>query len=316
MREYVMLAKKWTGQDVTGWYMSEKYDGMRAVWDGLGPEYTGPRPWARSGDGATGLWSRYGNVIHAPDWWTAGLPRGVILDGELLAQGPGGTWKNSVSICRSHDAGDRWEDVRYLVFDAPKSFVFASPGHVRGGPCRNFEIAGPSAHTDTLYQKVTGVRYQDVYANLYDLWSDQGDDALWSVVEQREVKTVNHVYDYLDEIINRADGPGEGVMLRSPELWVPKRCANLLKVKQVDTGTGEVVGYTPGEGKYKGMVGALCIRGCGDLSGVGFYLSGMTDAERKEPPVIGAVVRFAHTGLTHNGVPREARYKGVCHENS
>lgn len=45
--------------------MSEKFDGIRALWNG------------------ESLVSRQGNVIKAPHWFTEGFPKGIVLDGEL-----------------------------------------------------------------------------------------------------------------------------------------------------------------------------------------------------------------------------------------
>ena len=59
------LAEKWTSEDPTGYYMSEKLDGMRCLWDGLT------------------LRTRNGNLIHAPDKMIAQLPS-IALDGELF----------------------------------------------------------------------------------------------------------------------------------------------------------------------------------------------------------------------------------------
>ena len=50
-----------------GWYMSKKYDGYRAMWDG------------------SRFVSRQGNVYNAPEWFTRHLPKNVVLDGELYA---------------------------------------------------------------------------------------------------------------------------------------------------------------------------------------------------------------------------------------
>src|SRR5690242_7567841 len=62
----LLLANVWDPSvDPTGWWMSEKYDGLRGYWDGRK------------------LWSRKGNLIHAPDYFLAELPRDVALDGEL-----------------------------------------------------------------------------------------------------------------------------------------------------------------------------------------------------------------------------------------
>ena len=54
--------------DPTGWWLSEKLDGVRAYWDG------------------TRLLSRTGIRYWAPDWFLAALPAELALDGEL---GPG-----------------------------------------------------------------------------------------------------------------------------------------------------------------------------------------------------------------------------------
>ena len=62
----VLLAENWDGElDPTGWWLSEKLDGLRAYRDG------------------TKFISRLGNVFHAPDWFIAGLPKHP-LDGELF----------------------------------------------------------------------------------------------------------------------------------------------------------------------------------------------------------------------------------------
>ena len=64
----VMLAQKYEeGKiDPTGWFISEKLDGVRAYWSG------------------EGFYSRNGNQFHAPAWYTKDLPK-EPLDGELWA---------------------------------------------------------------------------------------------------------------------------------------------------------------------------------------------------------------------------------------
>ena len=61
-----MTATEWDNEkrDPTGWYMTEKYDGMRLYWNGKR------------------FYSRQGNVIHAPDSITKDLPT-IPLDGEI-----------------------------------------------------------------------------------------------------------------------------------------------------------------------------------------------------------------------------------------
>ncbi|MGO8750290.1 MAG: DNA ligase [Thermoguttaceae bacterium] len=96
----LLLAQSWDNAlDLTGWWMSEKLDGVRAFWDGKQ------------------FLSRQGNLYHAPDWFVAGLPD-TPLDGELWIDRK--QFQRSVSIVRRQDKSDHWKEVRFLVFDAPK----------------------------------------------------------------------------------------------------------------------------------------------------------------------------------------------------
>jgi DNA ligase 1 len=95
----LLLAERWDNQaDLSGWWMSEKLDGVRAYWDGKQ------------------FLSRLGNLYHAPEWFVEGLPD-VPLDGELWIDRK--MFQRTVSIVRRQDKTDLWREVRYLVFDAP-----------------------------------------------------------------------------------------------------------------------------------------------------------------------------------------------------
>ncbi len=95
----LLLANSWENdEDLTGWWMSEKLDGVRAWWDGRQ------------------FLSRQGNVFHAPDWFVAGLPN-VPLDGELWLDRK--AFQRTVSIVRRQDKSDHWREIKYLLFDAP-----------------------------------------------------------------------------------------------------------------------------------------------------------------------------------------------------
>ena len=97
----LLLAESWDGElDPTGWWMSEKLDGVRAYWDGKQ------------------FLSRKNNIFRAPDWFTAGLPP-MPLDGELWIARK--AFQRTVSVVRRQDKADVWKEVRYLVFDAPKA---------------------------------------------------------------------------------------------------------------------------------------------------------------------------------------------------
>ena len=95
----LLLAHVWEPSiDLTGWWMSEKLDGVRAYWS--------------QGQ----LVSRLGNRYLAPSWFTAGLPD-VPLDGELW--GGRKKFQRTVSIARRQDASEHWRELRFVVFDAP-----------------------------------------------------------------------------------------------------------------------------------------------------------------------------------------------------
>ena len=87
------------GIDVTAYWVSEKYDGVRALWTGRE------------------LVSRQGLPIRAPAWFTAGWPA-TPLDGELWAgRGRFDAAQSAVAQATPQDA--QWRALRYMVFDLP-----------------------------------------------------------------------------------------------------------------------------------------------------------------------------------------------------
>ncbi len=95
----LLLAQSWEDHvDPTGWWMSEKLDGVRAYWDG-----------------AT-FWSRLGNEFLAPEWFTETLPE-TPLDGELWMDR--GAFQQAVGIVKRQDRSDAWAELKYVAFDAP-----------------------------------------------------------------------------------------------------------------------------------------------------------------------------------------------------
>jgi DNA ligase-1 len=96
----VMLAEKWEGEDVSGWWQSEKLDGVRAIWD----------------PNAKKFFSRAGNEFFAPAWFTEDFPS-MPLDGELWMGR--GKFQQAVSVARQQDAGDQWNNMFFMIFDVP-----------------------------------------------------------------------------------------------------------------------------------------------------------------------------------------------------
>lgn len=79
--------------------VSEKYDGVRAIW-------TGER-----------LITRQGNPIHAPDWFTEKWPN-VWLDGELWSKRNDFEFVMS-TVRKSTPVDSEWRKIHYMIFDAP-----------------------------------------------------------------------------------------------------------------------------------------------------------------------------------------------------
>lgn len=92
--------------DPTPFLISEKFDGVRALWDGQT------------------LRSRAGTIIAAPAWFLAKLPK-RSLDGELwMARGQ--FEKLSGAVRKTVPQDDEWRQIKYLIFelpDAPGTFA-------------------------------------------------------------------------------------------------------------------------------------------------------------------------------------------------
>jgi len=95
----LMLLNVYTNdKNVTGWYMSEKLDGVRAFWDGKE------------------LVSRGGTVFNAPSFFIKKFPKHK-LDGELWSKE--GKFDKISSIVRSSKKTSNWSELTYNVFEVP-----------------------------------------------------------------------------------------------------------------------------------------------------------------------------------------------------
>jgi DNA ligase 1 len=98
--ELLLLNKYRPGQDITGWYISEKLDGVRAWWNGHA------------------LISRKGNRFAAPDWFTRGFPP-FELDGELWIDR--GRFEEVASITSRAEPHAGWSRLSYQIFEVPNA---------------------------------------------------------------------------------------------------------------------------------------------------------------------------------------------------
>lgn len=246
----MMHAKEWSDKaSPLGWWVSEKYDGVRAWWDG------------RS------LLTRLGNPIAVPDWLTANWPE-TPLDGELWCGR--GRFEQTAGTIRQRRAVDTaWHGVRYMVFDLP---AHGGPFHERLAACARL---------------TSGLGQRWVQAAPHELLAD--------------TKTLQ---SRLNELV--AQG-GEGLMLHHGDgHYRPGRSDDLRKLKTSTDAEAEVIGHLPGRGRHAGRIGALQVR---TAEGVSFRIgTGLTDAQRTNPPPVGSWITFRYRGTTESGVPRFANY--------
>lgn len=94
----LLLLQTYSDQNVTGWLMSEKLDGVRAFWNGKE------------------LLTRKGKKIYAPAYFTKDYPP-FAIDGELWSKR--GDFEHIVSIVRDRNPSDGWKEIKHYIFEVP-----------------------------------------------------------------------------------------------------------------------------------------------------------------------------------------------------
>ena len=340
-QDYLMLAHvfKPGKHNIGGWFMSEKLDGSRAFWDGgvsrgrLAPEV----PWANTVKDdrllkpviATGLWSRSGKVIHAPDDWLNQLPK-CLLDGELyIARG---CFQDLRRIVSEHKPSEDWIDVKFMVFDSPSVPVFQAAREVKIRSEYSFFVKaigfnGPESSVKDPWT----FEHTKLFLEAQCRKSAVAHPVFHERLPLKYTDALDYVNEKLHIIVRKG---GEGLMLRNPaSRWVTQRSHNLLKVKPSNDAEGVVTGFTSGKktdrgSKLRGLIGALVL----DYNGKRLELSGLTNDERQfskewqmnyawdrpgeDMPSdlsglhfkIGDTVSFKYRELSDDGIPKEARY--------
>lgn len=296
-REFLMLAQTYKASKhaIGGWFLSEKLDGMRCFWDGGVSRGMLKKdvPWAnnRKDDRyitlpvATGLWSRLGNVIHAPASFLDKLPK-MPLDGELYRRGHRQDTMSDIKKIVPNEAA--WADIEFFAFGIPCFTVVFEQGYLNS---TNFENKVIDQSSCEKLIRTSGIKWA------YDPFKLRTFHTTNVLLERICVGTrATHlpqrrlpfmqseaeafVLDELDRIT--AQG-GEGVMLRNPDMtWEACRSHHLLKAKKIDDDEATVVGYITGRetdkgSKLLGMMGALVL----DYKGIRLELSGFTEEERE-----------------------------------
>ncbi len=176
-----------------------------------------------------------------------------------------GDFENIVSIVRTHKPDARWRRIGYYIFEVPNQ---------AGGLLERLAVL--------------------------DAYLAERPSAHLHVIKQTPITRANQLRGFLREV---TDGGGEGVVVRNPNTaYQTGRLTSALKVKNFFDDECEVRAHLPGKGKYRGQLGAVrCAWRDGRTVNIG---SGFSDAERANPPPIGARITFKYYGLSRKGNPR------------
>jgi len=264
--------------DPSDYWISEKYDGIRAYWNGRD------------------LLTRSGHRIRAPAWFTHGWPH-EPLDGELWIGR--GRFEALSSIVRDAIPDDAaWRQVRFMAFDLP---AHSGPFTQRLNRLQKLL----SSEATTSLRQGSALRQDNAASSPHDATPQHERPPAWLRLAP-QFRLADH-----DALAAKLQGVvaagGEGLMLRRADApYRFDRSDDLLKLKPHQDAEARVTAHLPGNGKYEGMLGALEVQ---RPDGLRFRVgTGFTDEQRRHPPPLGAWITYSYYGLTARGVPRFARF--------
>lgn len=267
--------------NVQEFVMSEKLDGVRALWNGKQ------------------LLTRNGRVIKAPACFTKHFPP-FALDGELWIGR--GEFEKALALVQKDCthcpcSGDRealdssqedssWGRAKYYVFDVPDCTLESSP----------------KAHC-TLFERLRVLESYLASAPTMPI----------SLIKHEPIASEKQLFKHLQELSEQG---AEGLVLRKVTApYERTRSPNALKLKLYEDAECKVVAHNAGKGKYAGKLGSLTceqIAENGTKRTLRFKIgSGFSDTERQSPPPLGSIITYKFYGTTKNGFPRFAVFHRI-----
>ena len=176
-----------------------------------------------------------------------------------------GRYEETSSIVRKQQPHEGWKKVRLMVFDLPK-------------------------HGGTFAERVVVMKRL----------ATEVDSPYLKIIEQHTFSSQKSLRLQLQAVLAQ---DGEGLILhRKTARYASGRSQDLLKLKPFHDAEATVIGYRPGKGKFTGQVGSLKVQ---TDEGIIFYVgTGLSDAQRRNPPPLQGRITFRHQGFTKNGIPR------------
>ena len=282
----------------TGWIMSEKFDGYRALF----------RYEEVAGKLVGKFYSRNNKSFNAPEWFLESMPPpdllgDKILDGELWA---GRDNFQLMGIVRKKvPIPEEWLNIQYQVYDITNSegtFVdrLKTLKRIVDFTSKSWSIR--LKNEDFYIPEDSEIPSPLVYAT------------------QKRITGENMMKSFYQDII---DNGGEGIMIKHPlSQYKDGRSNEMLKYKPAFDREAVIIDYKMGdpESKYKGMLGSFICRpllnhdtymSIDEVDNHIFTLSGMDDKIRKNYKRThpkGTIINYECSGFTDKGVPRFGRY--------
>ncbi|RDU72318.1 DNA ligase [Helicobacter aurati] len=272
---------------ITEYLISEKLDGIRAIWDGKVMK------------------TRNGKIIPAPTCWIKSFPP-FPLDGELWTKR--NDFENISSIVRQQKPTCKsWDRITYYVFDVIPPYNFNK--QLCQTPTTKTTKNLPSECS--LLGRLTKIQnYLDSHPHPHI-----------TVLQQEVVKSKKALYEKLRVVTNLQ---GEGLIIRKNyNPYQGGRNNENLKLKKRQDSECKIIGYVEGKGKLQGKMGAvICTQTKASLrqstsnnhnklsidsqtENISFKVgSGWNNTLRENPPKLGSIITYQYQGLTKNGIPR------------
>ena len=273
----VLLAKEYLDKKTkkplinpVGWWMSEKFDGYRSIWNGQS------------------FVSRSGKPFVVPDWFSALMPPGIALDGEFWA---GRECFEKCGIFRKKvPKTEDWINRRvvYKVFDLPAS---PKPFEARMAELKKIVEERCLCQLQLkLPHKIVTVRCPLEYTEHIKVHSKKQVDTLF-----REV------------IKGKGEGL---MLRKAGSYYEQKRSSTLRKLKATFDIECKIIGYKSGTGKYEDKLGSfkcLLLNKKGRPFFVSGMSDQIRDNYKKTHPK-GTIITIKYNDFSNDGTPRHPRY--------
>ena len=179
----VMLANKYAGQNPTDYFISEKLDGLRSVYDSETDTF----------------WSRTNKQFFAPKFFTKLFPKEyqgkpLIIDGELFM---GRSNFDKTGIFRKKiPISEEWEEAMYYVFDLP---MINAPFEERYSIIKELLSDIPYIHVVEQTRITSDTQMNDIHKNIVEAGGEGSMLRLHgSYYENKRSKTLLKLKDFQD----------------------------------------------------------------------------------------------------------------------